>query len=452
MFPTSYLWEKAVELWHLLRDGDLSETPRWMRTLVHPLRVSIRAIEEFLSDKCLQRASALAFASLLALVPVTIIFFFFFTKLQGFSEIQLRVEDFLFQNLVPTRTDVVRNYLSQYTKDVTFLGVFGIATLFITAIFLFNTIEHTINDIWHAKQKRPFLSKFTAFWTVLTAAPVLALFSFYVAARLTMENSEIMALPFFSQMLAWLTRFFAYFLNWLAFWFLYQFVPYTQVRFRAAFVGGVVAGTLWQLAKGGFNWYITTMTAFDKIYGPLGTIPVFLLWLYLTWLIVLLGAEVAYAVQYPRGKTHMPASELDNYLEFYSVRAMAEIVKRFNMTNDGSGSTLDNIKDVGIPGEILGKILNRLAEKRLILYTEDKNYVPARQPSSIMIREVVEAVSGKKMLAPESADDTVSMQLRKIFGTVAADVDLALNEFSLNMLVDGVDELLENPESPRIQM
>jgi membrane protein len=252
--------------------------------------------------------------------------------------------------------------------------------------------------------------------------------SFYIAASLEVKDQDIFQL-----------KFLAYLLNWLAFWFAYQFIPYTRVRFGAAFVGAIVGGTMWEIAKGAFNWYITNMTAFDKVYGALGAVPVFLLWIYLTWLIVLFGAEVAYAVQYPRERSHLTQAELANYLEFYSVRAMAEIVRRFNAQDDGAASAIDSLRNIGIPPEILGDILNRLSEKHLIVYTEDKDYVPARKPSSIMVREVVEAVSGKKMLAPENATDPVSNRLRKTFHEIATGVDSALDELDLNGLIEERD-------------
>jgi len=423
------LREKATELWRLLRDGDLSQSPPGAQAFIYPVRVIVRAFEEFLNDKCLLRASALAYASLLALVPVTAIFFFILTKLDAFSAIQLKVEDILFRNLIPTRTDVIREYLIQYTQNVMLLGVFGLIALFVTAVFLFNSIEHTINDIWQAKQRRPFLSKFTSFWTVLTAVPVLLIISLLLAANLKVKDIDIFELKFLT-----------YLLNWVAFWFAYQFIPYTRVRISAALVGAVVGGTLWELAKGAFNWYITNMTAFDKVYGSLGAVPVFLLWIYLTWLIVLFGAEVAYAVQYPRERDHLTQEELSNYLEFYSVRAMAEIVRHFNAQDGSESSAVDALRNIGIPPEILGEILNRLSERQLIVYTEDKDYVPARRPSSIMVREVVEAVSGKKLLAPDSAKDDVSRRLRKTFKDIAAGVDSALGELDFNMLIEGSEK------------
>lgn len=418
-----------MALWHLLRDGDLSRIPVWARVPIYPVRVSIRAFEEFFNDNCLLRASALTYASLLALVPITAIFFFILTKLEAFSTIREGVENLLFRNLIPARSDVIQEYLTQYTQNVMVLGVFGLVALFLTAIFLFNSVEHTINDIWQAKQRRPFLSKFVRFWTVLTFVPGLMGFSFYIAANLHVTDRDIFEYEFLT-----------YLLNWIAFWFAYQFIPYTRVRVWAAVTGGVVGGTLWELAKGGFNWYITNMTAFDQIYGPLAAVPVFLLWLYLTWVIILFGAEVAYAVQYPREGSHLTREEIAGYLDFYSVRAMAEIVRRFNSPDGGKKGTIDALRAVGIPTEILGEILNRLSQGQLVVYTEDKNYVPARQPSKIMVREVVEAVTGKKMLVPEDAKDVVSARVRKTFEGIAAGVDSALDELSLDMLVEGTDE------------
>lgn len=425
MSTTADWQEKVAELYHRFREDDLSGSPLWVRILVNPARITACAYEEFFADKCLQRASALAFASLLALVPVTVIFFSFLTKLEAFSEIRGKVQDFLFQNMIPARTEIIREYLAQYSEKVTLLGVFGITTLFITAIVLFNTIEHTINEIWHAKQKRPFLSKFSAFWTVLTATPMLVFVSSWVAAKYV----DVFHL-----------KFLPYLLNWFAFWFAYQFIPYTPVRVRAAFVGAIIGGTLWELAKGTFNWYIANMTAFDTVYGSLGAIPVFLVWIYLTWVIVLFGAEVAYAVQYPMEKSRTDHEKLAGYLDFYSVRTMAEIVRRFAGAENGAASGMDNLKNIGIPSDILGEILNRLSEKQLIVYTENKQYLPAREPSQITIREIVEAVSGRKMLAPESPDDAVSRRLTRAFVEVAAGVDSALEELDFQTLLDGSEE------------
>ena len=119
---------------------------------------------------------------------------------------------------------------------------------------------------------------------------------------------------------------------------------------------------------------------------------------------------------------------------------MAEIVRRFNYPVESRRTTVDMLRDIGIPPEILGEMLNRLSERHLLAYTEDNNYVPARSPASILVRDVVEAVSGRKMLVPDSAEDAVSMRLRKTFEGVKQGVDSTLGELNLDALIDGTGE------------
>lgn len=391
-------------------------------TFVRTLR---RTVEEFFADECLQRASALAFATLLALVPVAAVSFFFLTKLEAFGEIEDKIRDFIILNLVPTRTDEVRQYLVQYTQNVRVLGIFGITALIVIAIFLFNTIETTFNAIWHVKKRRPFLGKLTSLWTVLTLTPILIGISFYAAIKLSAQSDGLL-------MPAW---FVPYLLNIVAFWFAYQFIPYTSVRIHAAVVAAIVAGILWEIAKGGFNWYIGNVATFSQIYGSLGTIPVFLLWLYLTWVIVLLGTELAYAIQYPHGERKLT----HEYLEFYSVRAMAEIARRFGERGNRR-DTMDMLKDAGIPPDILGDILNALTEKNLLILTEEMEYVPARAPSAITVREVIEAVSGRKLLVPPVEKDPISQNLRKHFQLAGEQIDATLDGLDLQNLASGSAE------------
>lgn len=363
--------------------------------------------------------------------------FFFLTKLEAFNQIEEKIEDFIFRNFVPTRTEEIRSYIIQYTSNVGVLGVFGIFALIIAAIFLFNTIEVTFNNIWHVKKKRPFLGKLTSLWTVLTLTPILIGVSFYLAAKFTAQSQGIVP--------AWIVP---YALNIIAFWFAYQFIPYTNIRIHAAMIAAVVVGILWELAKGGFNWYITNLTSFNQIYGSLGTVPVFLLWLYLTWIIVLLGTELAYAIQYP----HKDKSFGHQYLEFYSVRTMAEIARMFREREKSKRNNLDRLCDIGIPPDILGEILSLLTEKNLLILTDDQEYYPARDPSTITAREIIEAASGVKLLAPPNPKDQLSRILKKKFEEAGDQVSVALDGLNLQTLaVNGTAYAKQERVQPEVE-
>jgi len=263
---------------------------------------------------------------------------------------------------------------------------------------------------------------------VLTFTPILIALSFYVAARLTAESEGIVP--------AWIVP---YLLNVIAFWFAYQFIPYTKVHFHAAIIAAVVAGIFWEIAKGMFNWYINNLTSYTQIYGSLGTIPVFLLWLFLTWVIVLFGSELAYAIQYRQSNK----TSGHEYLEFYSVRAMAEITRLFRVPAENRENTIDRLREAGIPQDMVGDILNLLAQKNLVIFTEDKEYYPAKDPATITVRDVIEAVSGTTMLAPAAAKDPVSQNLKKNFQEAGAQINSTLEKLNLQMLINGSKEAEE---------
>jgi membrane protein len=292
----------------------------------------------------------------------------------------------------------------------------------VVAIFLFNNIEVTFNNIWHVKKKRPIFGKLTSLWTVLTLTPILFGISFYLAAKFTARSEGIVP--------AWIVP---YLLNTLAFWVAYQFIPYTNIRLRASVIAAVVVAILWEIAKAGFNWYITNLASFRQIYGSLGTVPVFLLWLYLTWVIVLFGTELAYAIQYP----HKDSLLGNAYREFYAVRAMAEISRMFGERKGGKRNVLDRMRSIGIPPDIIGDILNQLAKEGLLIFTEGKDYYLARAPSTITVSEIIEAVSGAKLLAPPAGDDLVSRELKKKFEEASEQITATLDGLNLQELITG---------------
>lgn len=405
------------------RDRELSTFSFPAKSAVIILRTIHRAIEEFFSDECFQRASALAFATLIALVPVTAVSFFFLTKLNAFNDIEVKIEDFVFQNFVPTRTEEIRSYIVQYTNNVGVLGAFGTMALIVVAIFLFNNIEVTFNNIWHVKKKRPLFGKLTSLWTVLTLTPFLFGVSFLLAAKFTAQSEGIIP--------AWVVP---YLLNTLAFWVAYQFIPYTNVRLHAAIIAAVVVAILWEIAKAGFNMYITNLTSFSQIYGSLGTVPVFLLWLYLTWLIILFGTELAYAIQYP----HKAKTFGNDYREFYAVRAMAEIARIFSRQGNRP-NTIDGLRNAGVPPDIIGDILNLLAKENLLILTEENEYYPARAPSAISIHEIIDAVSGSKLLAPPAEKDPLSQRLKKKFEEAGEQIAATLDGVNLQDLISSDD-------------
>jgi len=267
----------------------------------------------FIQDRCLQRASALAYATLLAIVPMVILAFSIFTSFQGFEHLAQRIQHHLVTYLVPTSQQIVMDYLSTLSGKATSLSIFGIVGLLITVTALLTTMEEAFNDIWRIKKRRSHFSRFIIFWSLLTLSPLLlgasiSITSYFAALPfihdVTQTSSLFQQTPF---LIPWI-------ISSLAMTTLYISLPNTPVRFRWAMLSGFIAGALFEISKLGFTFYVTELANYQKLYGTLGTLPIFLIWIYITWLIVLVGAEINVCLQRPtalnKSTTHNPADKL----------------------------------------------------------------------------------------------------------------------------------------------
>ncbi|MDX8403925.1 MAG: YihY family inner membrane protein, partial [Mariprofundaceae bacterium] len=262
--------------------SEIASLPALKRYTFSLLRFFWRVIRRFVEDKCIQRASALGYASLLAIVPLVALGFSIFTSFQAFDVVAGNVRDALFEYLLPTSQLAVQGYLGQVADKATALSIFGVLGILFIATALLNTMEEALNDIWRISRSRSWLSKFITFWSVLTLSPILigaslTITSYFVALPVIRDVAEgasvVSHIPF---LLPWI-------ISSIAMAALYMVLPNTSVPFRFAVTGGLIAGALFELTKLGFAFYVTELANYEKLYGALGTIPVFLIWLYLIW-------------------------------------------------------------------------------------------------------------------------------------------------------------------------
>ncbi len=247
--------------------------------------------QRFIADHCLGAAGSLAYTSLLALVPLFTIIFATLAAFPAFQEWRGDIENFIFRNFVPALGDQVRSYLVDFSDKARGLQTAGTIVLVLTVLAMMSTIESTFNVIWKIGRRRPLLIRFLVYWAVLTLGPLLIGASIFV-------TSYLVSLPFLSSdaetfgLKTGLLALVPPFSTTLAFVMFFKLIPYRPVPFRHAFIGGLVAGVVFELAKRGFAVYVTQFTAQQAIYGAFATLPIFLLWIYLSWTVVLLGAEI----------------------------------------------------------------------------------------------------------------------------------------------------------------
>lgn len=245
----------------------------------------------FERDQCTRAAAALAYTTLLALVPLLTVLFITLAAFPAFQDWQRVIEGFIFRNFVPALGDQVQEYLLQFTAKARGLQAAGLIVLIVAVLAMLATIESTFNVIWGIRRKRPVLLRFLVYWAVLTLGPLL------IGAGMVV-TSYVISLPLLSanpishDLGLRLLAVFPVIATTLAFVIFFKLIPYRPVPLRHAFAGGIVASVLFELAKRGFALYVAYFPSQQAVYGAFATVPIFLLWIYLSWVIVLLGAEI----------------------------------------------------------------------------------------------------------------------------------------------------------------
>ena len=239
-------------------------------------------------DNMTTLAGNLAYVSLLSLVPFAAVIFALFAAFPMFADVSQQLRHFIFANFIPATGDIIQRYIEQFVANSNKMTVVGAIGLIVTSLLLMYAIDSALNTIWRSQRKRPKIYSFAVYWMILTLGPLLAGASLAISAWVL----SLRWVSGFDSMIDEVLRIFPLLLSWLSFWLLYSIVPTTRVPGRDALVGSLVAALLFELGKKGFALYITMFPSYQLIYGVLAVIPILFLWVYWTWCIVLLGAEI----------------------------------------------------------------------------------------------------------------------------------------------------------------
>lgn len=251
--------------------------------------------KQCIDDRCPQIAASLAYATLLALIPLTVLIYKIFSTAFVNPALQLKTQTFIFENLSPSMAAEVQQYLLEGATQASSLGFFGFFMLLISVIVMMNSIDSALNSIWKINTPRHLMRRVLVYLALLVFGPLAISFSLFV-------STYIASLPLISGILGesidngffnWLP----FVILWSAFTMLYKWIPNCNVRWLHAFSGATLAVFLFEMAKAGFTLYISYFPSYEILYGALAAIPLLLIWIYLTWLIVLIGAEVAHFME-----------------------------------------------------------------------------------------------------------------------------------------------------------
>jgi membrane protein len=247
-------------------------------------------LQRFLADRGANNAAALTYTTLFAVVPMMTVTFAMLSAVPAFQGTGEQIQTFIFRNFVPSAGEMVQEYLRNFTAQARQLTWIGVVVLAVTAFLMLVTIEKAFNTIWRVRQPRRGASSFLLYWAILSLGPILLGAGFavstYIASLSLLSGPD--ALIGAKTLLSFAPLLFSV----AAFTLLYATVPNARVPVKHALLGGVFTAVLFEVAKALFGLYVQRFPGYQLIYGAFATVPLFLLWIYLSWLIVLFGAEL----------------------------------------------------------------------------------------------------------------------------------------------------------------
>ena len=390
-----------VDIWRI-RLEDISRTKCFF---VKQLRILILAIRGFAKDKCSLSASALTFYSILSIVPV-LAMAFGIAKGFGFQmllEKQL-LEKFQGQEEVMNRVVAFARSLLENTKGGMIASV-GVLFLLWTVIKLLSQIERSFNDIWSVKYPRTYGRKFSDYLSIMLISPILFILSssvtVFITTQITVITQKVAVIGMFSPVIFFMLKFIPYGLIWILLIFMYLLMPNTKVNFSSGVIAGVIAGTIYQIAQWGYITFQVGMARYNAIYGSFAALPLFLIWIQLSWMIVLFGAEISFAHQYANTYDFEPDRRFISpaFKKLLSLQISCLIISKF-LKAEPPLSAINISKTLEIPIRLTQQILFELVEAGILSDTEDKknkkvSYQPARDINTITINSVIEALDHK---------------------------------------------------------
>jgi membrane protein len=402
--------------------------------LRNPLEVGTHLLWKFWQDECPQRAASLAYTTLLSLVPSLAVAFAMLKAFGGLTPIQERLETLVYTHLVTTSSLQAADYIQKFAEraHAGAIGSVGFLAFIITAVSLLNTVASAFNRVWGVEDRRSLKDRFLTFFTLTVLGPIL--FGASISITGTILHWQVWAQLPIPGLGPALSLFVPFLLTWAGFLLLYVVIPSAPLRLRPALLGSLAVAASWELVKVGFEWYVTTVTSYGQLYASLSVIPVFLLWLYVGWLIALLGFEVSHFLQHPEA-VRRPVGVGSGAMRTAvtpqeAIRTFVAVAEAF--VKSGEPVTADRVAmQVQLSEDSALATLYELERQGYVARVVDPAdaYLPRRAPATIKVGELWRVLGGHALASDGDALD-------QLFGRAADATELALGATTVQDLLD----------------
>jgi membrane protein len=420
------------------------QLPKSRSFWINQLRILLLAFRGFNEDRCQLRASALTFYTLLSIVPV-LAMAFGFARGFGFDTV---LQNQIVQNL-PGQEEVARkmigfaNAFLENTKNGVIAGV-GVVLLFWTVVQVLNNIEQSFNEIWGIQKGRTLARQFSDYLAMVLICPVLLIAASSMTVVVT-SKADLLAekLVFLGPVGGWLLyifHFLPYMVVWLLFTFIYIFMPNTTVSWRSGLIGGILAGTAYQVTQWAYIMFQIGAARFGPVYGSFAALPLFLTWLQISWLIVLFGAEISFAEQNVETYEFEPDSlrVSHSFKRLTALNVAYVCIKKF-AKGQAPVAALEIAHELGMPLRLVNLVIYELTEAGVLSETKFEDgkspaFQPAMDISVMTIRWVLERLDHN---GTDDVPFTETEETKKIQASLEA-MSAAFDQSSVNIALKDI--------------
>ncbi len=378
----------------------------------------------FMQDRCMETAASLTFTTLLSLVPLITIALTVFSAFPVFENFSTQIKIYLLNNLMPEAAGVIiTQYMQQFTDSAARLTTVGIGFLAVTAMLMMLTIDKAFNVIWRATRPRPLVKRLVVYWAVLTLAPLLIGASLSLTSWLVgLSMGYARHIPLFG---VGVLKILPVLFTTMAFTLLFRLVPNRHVPLAHALFGALVAAIAFESMNRMFGYYISHFPTYKLVYGAFASVPIFLMWIYLSWLIILFGAEIAASLSHWRTPATKKLSSTTRLLD--ALRVLQIMVNGFQQ---GKVSTFPKLsKSLHIGYDELEKILDKLASANMVCKAEGQGWLLMRDANHIRASELLHLfVLDSGALFAEQSDDPLQQWLAACAQQLDQNTDITLRE------------------------
>ena len=434
VYVWSWLTDPAVLLYRREAHGR-----RRARVILVEFFLVVREIaREFYEIQGTSQAAALAYTTLLSLVPLLVAFTNvlqqYFRTLFPNAQSQI---DTILNVVIPYQSPVLTYHLARFAENAQAASTFGVIIFIVIAFRLFLAVENTVNQIWKVRSIRGYRQKIMAFTMLFFWGPVLMGLSFTTTSML--ERNRLLRFLFQS---GWIFYVVPVVVLFIAFAMLFWLVPSARVQFRAAAFGAVITTALFTLVRWGFGLYADTLMhgRLNLIYGTIGLAIIFLIALEVMWIIILLGVEISYVYQNLYGllrATEQRVQDEPRFDLYFALRALIEIARRFDRREDAP-SSYRLAEQFGTTDSQMMRILRKLEDVQLVkeIGGEWTGFVPGCDPDRITVEEIVALIAVTTHALPDiGPEDRERNVISEIFNRLAESTKTALNRMTIGQLV-----------------